>query len=46
VVQLLVDLRAELRLVANARPGGQLDPHLPILNPPLLGTDSRHYSSH
>lgn len=38
VVQLLGDLRAELRLAANARPGGQLDPHLPILNPPLLGT--------
>lgn len=37
VVQLLGDLRAELRLAANARPGGQLDPHLPILNPPLLG---------
>lgn len=38
VVQLLGDLRAELRLAANARPGGQLDPHLPILNPPLLGS--------
>jgi len=39
----VVQLLAELRLVANARPGGQLDPHLPILNPPLLGTDSWHY---
>ncbi|EGI60357.1 Cell division cycle 2-like protein kinase [Acromyrmex echinatior] len=38
VVQLLGDLRAELRLIANARPGGQLDPHLPILIPPLLDT--------
>lgn len=38
VVQLLGDLRAELRLAANSRPGGQLDPHLPILNPPLLGS--------
>ncbi|XP_029663193.1 cyclin-dependent kinase 12 isoform X2 [Formica exsecta] len=42
VVQLLGDLRAELRLAANARPGGQLDPHLPILNPPLLDTNAPH----
>ncbi|XP_011632902.1 cyclin-dependent kinase 12 isoform X2 [Pogonomyrmex barbatus] len=42
VGQLLTDLRAELRLVANARPGGQLDPHLPILNPPLLDTSTPH----
>lgn len=44
VGQLLADLRAELRLVANARPGGQLDPHLPILNPPLLDTNAPHMS--
>jgi len=37
VTQLLSDLRIELRLIANARPGGQLDPHLPVLNPPILG---------
>lgn len=42
VVQLLTDLRAELRLVANARPGGQLDPHLPVLHPPHSGTIRRH----
>lgn len=45
VIQLLADLRAELRLVANARPGGQLDPHLPILNPPLLDTNTPHMPS-
>lgn len=37
MVQLVTDLRAELRLVANARPGGQLDPHLPVLHPPHSG---------
>ncbi|XP_012233397.1 cyclin-dependent kinase 12 isoform X2 [Linepithema humile] len=42
VAQLLADLRAELRLAANARPGGQLDPHFPILNPPLLDAGAPH----
>lgn len=37
IAQLLSDLRVELRLIANSRPGGQLDPHLPVLNPPILG---------
>ncbi|XP_020291519.1 cyclin-dependent kinase 12 isoform X3 [Pseudomyrmex gracilis] len=44
VVQLVTDLRAELRLVANARPGGQLDPHLPVLHPPHSDTSTSHVS--
>ncbi|EZA62427.1 Cyclin-dependent kinase [Ooceraea biroi] len=42
VAQLLSDLRVELRLIANSRPGGQLDPHLPVLNPPILDTSVPH----
>ncbi|XP_066589252.1 cyclin-dependent kinase 12 isoform X2 [Prorops nasuta] len=36
VAQLLGELHTELRLAANARPSGQLESHLPVLNPPSL----------
>ncbi|XP_076653986.1 cyclin-dependent kinase 12 isoform X2 [Halictus rubicundus] len=36
VVQLLGELHTELRLAANSRPSGQLESHLPVLNPPSL----------
>lgn len=38
VVQLLGDLHAELRLAGNTRPSGQLESHIPILNPPSIDT--------
>ncbi|XP_015177135.1 PREDICTED: cyclin-dependent kinase 12 isoform X2 [Polistes dominula] len=38
VVQLLGDLHAELRLAGNTRPSGQLESHIPILNPPPIDT--------
>ncbi|KAG7196669.1 hypothetical protein KM043_016004 [Ampulex compressa] len=40
VVQLLGELHTELRLVANSRPSGQLESHLPVLNPPSLDTNT------
>ncbi|XP_011136639.1 cyclin-dependent kinase 12 isoform X2 [Harpegnathos saltator] len=36
ITQLLGDLHTELRLAANTRPGGQLESHLPVLNPSSL----------
>ena len=36
-IQLLENLHSELRLAANSRQSGQLDPHLPVVNPPPTG---------
>ncbi|KAJ8680042.1 hypothetical protein QAD02_015829 [Eretmocerus hayati] len=42
--QLLSELQAELRLVTNSRHSGLLDPHQPIVNPPI-GPNSMQKSS-